>query len=104
MYELWHRVAIFQALEARGWRPLPPTLDAGYVIGETHHFARGPQLLRLDIVAPPSAAFAGTRALEEAVATVEPGAASFHLRLERLESARWRLALDEWAERASRRG
>lgn len=112
MYAIWHRVAVFRALEARGWRPLPPSLDVPYGVGETHRFARGVHVLRLDVVAGPGFGSLGGRGLEAVVATLEtlertpavaPTGEPVRLSLERADGPAWRAALDAWAERVAMR-
>jgi hypothetical protein len=97
-------VAIVRALVARGWRPLAPSLDVPYGVGETHRFARGGEVLRLDVVTGPGFGSLGGRGLEAVVAAREwPGDAlagePARLRLERADGPAWRAALDVWVER-----
>lgn len=111
MYALWHRVAIFRALEARGWRPLPPAPDAGYTIGERHDFVREGQSLRLEILTDRGAGL-GAPAGDVAIATVRPaggaagagGSAVHELALDPRESVVWRAAVHRWAGALSSRG
>ncbi|MBX6330860.1 MAG: hypothetical protein IRY91_03330 [Gemmatimonadaceae bacterium] len=101
MFELWHRVAIFSALAARGWHQLPPEPLGRYEAGESHVFVREDETLVLRAGAAAGMIRLWRPGAGEVVATVEPGHRTYRLVLQPRDGARWQAALHEWADRVS---
>ena len=101
MLKPWHKEDVFTALQSRGWGGPSPLDVVSPVVGESHAFTRGEEVLKLYFVADIGTGFLDEKSIESVSALIEPGREASELWLHRRRDARWKKELHDWAEQIS---